>query len=448
MQLISGQKVVLSQLLNTQLSFILKLQFKASFPIDFSCFGIGLNDQLYHDDYMTFYNQPSSPKGEVNYQFAQGQHQFQFNLSQVDVNQLHRFVLCATVDAEHMTMRNIEQAKVELCDLNGQVLAVYPLHAEQFSQEKAVMMAEIYYRSDAWRMAAIGQGFNGGLKALVEHFGGEVAEDEVTHSTPQQNIASSQNAIQQNQSNQAIVSNIDLKKRLVLDKIEKQAPHLIDLTKKSLISLEKNQLLDVKARVALVLDYSGSMDHQYKNGDVQKVLDRIMPLALNFDDDGSFECWAFAEKSVRLSDVNLQNLNRYVDTEAGGFKKWKAGARYNNEPAVLESVVQYFTQKNTSQLPVYVVFISDGGVSETRKIKQILKDASVQPIFWQFIGIGGRNYGVLEQLDTMDGRVVDNCNFFAMQNINSLPEAELYDLLLKEFPLWLKEAKTKNILRG
>lgn len=443
MQLVSGQKVVLSQLLNTHQSFILKLEFNASFPIDFSCFAIGLNDQLYHDDYMTFYNQPRSPKGEVSYVFEQGQHQFQFNLAQVDLNQLRRFVICATVDAEQMTMRDIQQGTVELCDLNGQILAVYPLNVSQFSQEKAVMLTEIYFKSETWRWAAIGQGFNGGLKALVEHFGGEVAEEDApTHTSPRPSISQPNSSSEQ----LSVAPMIDLKKRLVLDKIEKNAPRLMDLTKKSLISLEKNQLLEVKARVALVLDYSGSMDQQYKNGDVQKVLDRIMPLALNFDDDGSFECWAFAEKSVRLSDVHLHNLNRYIETEAGGFKKWKAGARYNNEPAVLESVLNYFTQQNTSQLPVYVVFISDGGVSETKKIKQILKAASAQPIFWQFIGIGGRNYGVLEQLDNMEGRVVDNCNFFAMQNINSLPESELYDLLLKEFPVWLKEAKTKNIL--
>ncbi|MEG0488251.1 MAG: VWA domain-containing protein, partial [Acinetobacter sp.] len=310
----------------------------------------------------------------------------------------------------------------------------YPLNGSSFHQEKALMLAEIYYKSDAWRIAAIGQGFNGGLKALVQHFGGEVAED----TTPNSQIE--EKAVE-------VVSKVDLKKKIVLDKIEKAAPHLVDLTKKSLISLEKNNLLDVKARVALVLDYSGSMHQQYIKGDVQKVLDRIMPLAVNFDDDGSFECWAFAEKSLRLSDVTLKNLQNFVNTDQGGHSKWNAGARYNNEPVVLEAVLNYFTKENPSNLPVYIVFISDGGVSQSKKIKNILKDASLQPIFWQFVGIGGRNYGVLEQLDTMDGRIVDNCNFFEMANIQSMPEAQLYDALLQEFPLWLKEAKNKNIIR-
>ncbi|WP_407305474.1 vWA domain-containing protein, partial [Acinetobacter sp.] len=216
----------------------------------------------------------------------------------------------------------------------------------------------------------------------------------------------------------------------------------------SLISLEKRSLLGLKARVALVLDYSGSMNQQYKSGDVQQVLDRIMPLALNFDDDGSFECWAFAEKALRLNNVTLGNLNNYIASEQGGYKKWNAGAGYNNEPAVLEDVLRYFSQETPSDLPVYIVFISDGGVAEARKIKKILQEASSQPIFWQFVGIGGKNYGVLERLDTMEGRVVDNCNFFNIENIKSISDLMLYDFLLQEFPIWLTEAKNRNIVRG
>lgn len=44
-------------------------------------------------------------------------------------------------------------------------------------------------------------------------------------------------------------------------------------------------------------------------------------------------------------------------------------------------------------------------------MQQILTACANLPIFWQFVGVGGSNYGVLEKLDTMTGRVVDNCNF-------------------------------------
>lgn len=438
MQLISGQKISMSQLIQMDTRFSIRIQFQAPFELDLSSFGLGINDKLYHDDYMTFYNQPQTPQHEVEYRQQGTTHIFQIDLEKMNTNQIPRFVICATVSHDSSLMKNIQQGQVELLNQQGQVVAHYGLNAEYFDQEKAVMLTEIYFKNDVWKIAAIGQGFNGGLKALVEHFGGEVEKPDTTQLPHTSHSAS----------NQVLVSPIDLRKKVILEKVEKDAPHLIELTKKSIISLEKNNLFNVKARVALILDYSGSMNQQYKSGDVQRVLDRIMPLALNFDDDGSFECWAFAQKPLRLTNINLNNLNDYIETEKGGYKNWQAGARYNNEPDVLEQVVQYFTQQSPSADPVYVVFISDGGITETGKIKKILKAASTQPIFWQFVGIGGQHYGVLEKLDNMSGRVVDNCNFFAMDNIQSMPDSQLYDCLLREFPFWLIEAKNKNILRG
>ncbi|MDN5648366.1 MAG: TerD family protein, partial [Acinetobacter sp.] len=315
MQFITGQKLALHQLLQTETQFKLRVQVQAPFEIDISSFGIAPNDKLFHDDYMTFYNQPQTPKGEVQYQLQGNMHSFAFDLNKIDTARTSRFVICATLSNEQSQIHNIQSILVELCNQQGQVLASYLLNGSNFSQEKAVMLTEIYFKSDAWRIAAIGQGFNGGLKALVEHFGGEVEES----------AAAAPSTVNPSTSNTP--STIDLKKKVVLDKIQNAAPHLVDITKKSLISLEKNNLLDVKARVALVLDYSGSMHQQYIKGDVQKVLDRIMPLAVNFDDDGSFECWAFAEKSLRLSDVTLNNLENFVNTDQGGHPKWKAGAR-------------------------------------------------------------------------------------------------------------------------
>ena len=54
--------------------------------------------------------------------------------------------------------------------------------------------------------------------------------------------------------------------------------------------------------------------------------------------------------------------------------------------------------------------------------------------------------GILEKLDTLTDRVVDNCNFFAIDQLDSLLESELYDLMLQEFPQWLEQAKAKQIL--
>ena len=67
-------------------------------------------------------------------------------------------------------------------------------------------------------------------------------------------------------------------------------------------------------------------------------------------------------------------------------------------------------------------------------------------MFWQFVGVGGSDYGILERLDDMKGRVVDNCNFFALDDLHDVSEQDLYDRLLEEFPTWLKEATAKGIV--
>jgi hypothetical protein len=99
-----------------------------------------------------------------------------------------------------------------------------------------------------------------------------------------------------------------------------------------------------------------------------------------------------------------------------------------------------------SQLPAYVLFITDGSVSHEKDIKQLIIESSQMPIFWQFVGVGGSGYGVLERLDTMSGRYVDNANFFALDDFRKVSNEELYDRLLTEFPQWLKEIRAKKII--
>ncbi len=63
------------------------------------------------------------------------------------------------------------------------------------------------------------------------------------------------------------------------------------------------------------------------------------------------------------------------------------------------------------------------------------------------MGLGGRGYGILEKLDTMSGRVIDNRGFFAVDDLHQLTEEQLYDRMLQEFSQWLREARAKGIIR-
>lgn len=249
--------------------------------------------------------------------------------------------------------------------------------------------------------------------------------------------------------------------KLSLEKKLASEPKLIDLAKKADTTLDKYQLNETIARVALVLDASGSMKEQYKTGKVQEVINRLLPLAVHFDDNAELDVWAFSQDAFRLPSVTLSNYSDFINTA-----NWQNWVKYgNDEPKAIQAVLARYSYKKRSwwhrfiawlkalfglgqskNLPVLVIFISDGGVNKDKEIKRLLTDAAHLPIFWQFVGIGGRNYGVLEKLDTLQGRFVDNCGFFALDDLHSVSEQELYDRLLKEFPLWLKAAKEKNII--
>ncbi|MCS0669677.1 VWA domain-containing protein [Cytobacillus firmus] len=218
----------------------------------------------------------------------------------------------------------------------------------------------------------------------------------------------------------------------------------ISLLKKTAgIVLEKKNLTNVTARVGLVLDISGSMRKLYKNGTVQRVVERILAVASQFDDDGALDIWVYDNEFSRLKPVTEHDFEGYVDQYILNNDLIHKFGR-NDEPPVMEDIIQKYTSEDPSKDPAFIVFINDGGCKKT--IKKPVAASSDKPLFWQFVGIGDSNFEVLEKLDEMDGRYIDNANFFHIKDIETISDNELYDLLLNEFPDWLKEAKEKNVI--
>jgi len=218
----------------------------------------------------------------------------------------------------------------------------------------------------------------------------------------------------------------------------------INLMKKTAgIVLEKKKLTGVVARVGLVLDISGSMRSLYNNGSVQKVVERILAVASQFDDDGMLDIWVYDNEFSRLPAISEKDFENYVNMRILNNDSIHKFGR-NNEPPVMYDVMNKYLQEEPSSDPAFVVFINDGGCKRT--IKKPVVSSSDKPIFWQFVGVGNANFEVLENLDTMEGRFIDNANFFHVQDIDTTTDEQLYDQLLNEFPEWIREAKQKNVL--
>ncbi len=223
LNLITGQKAKFTDSGIAQ-QFTLIVELTTSTVIDVACFGLNAQQQLVSDDYMTFYNQPKTPCGAVSWRADNQQQRFDIDLTKLP-STIDYLVLTATIDGQ-ATMRELGASKVML-EQAGQVLTSYQFDGNNYDNERAIMLLQVYRKSDIWRINAIGQGFNGGLSALVTHFGGEVADDEVVDkkeltNASNQALSSSTNTT----TNQS--SSLNLKK-VTLDKPGSE--HRISLTK-------------------------------------------------------------------------------------------------------------------------------------------------------------------------------------------------------------------------
>ncbi|QJT19605.1 tellurium resistance protein TerF [Aeromonas sp. 1805] len=422
MELISGQNVQLS---GHELVIEVTYQQGGEFSgdIDTSAFLLTNVDKVRSDSDFIFYNQPESPDGAVSYEKTATGGRYTVNTSKVD-EAIQKIALTVVIDGSS-TVSHLSSLGLSIA---GQVTYQVPLVDRS---EKALIMGQIYRHGGAWKFKALGMGFNGGLAALATNYG-VVVDDEPTTPTPAPIPAPRKSP-----------AGVSLEKKLA-----EQAPYLVSLAKPVGVSLAKHKLEQVKAKVAFVLDGSGSMTSQFKRGNVQAVLERIAVLAAQFDDDGQMDVWGFAERHKKYPNVSLSNLKGYISSiqssgKRGLFELLPTLGGTNNEPPVMNEIIDNFRD---SKEPVYIVFITDGGISKTRAIKEAIRESANYPIFWKFVGLGGSNYGILENLDNFTDRVIDNTDFFPIDDFQSVSDELLYDKLLTEFSGWLSEAKGRSII--
>ena len=412
--MVKGWKDKLENHVNLNEKIFVDMKVKGNAEYDFCCFGVDGNGKLSDDRYMIFYNQKTSPKAEVSEEDIADGVRYTLNLPTIP-DFINRLVFTVSIDG-NKTMGEMNSLETKIYQSGAKDIEM-TLGGNDFSNEKAVIVMEIY-RKDVWRIGCVASGFDGGLSALLKYFGGE----EVVSEPVQEPV---------------VVEPV----KVSLEKKMEKAPELISLVKPLVFELKKNNLETTVARVGLVLDISGSMVPRFKNGTVQSIVNKTLPLAVQFDDDGELDFWFYGTTARKMNSVNLKNYMMAVPEDSKHLMLDLGGR--NNEPIVMRMVVDEY--KDT-KIPAYVLFITDGGVNQKREIQNIITEASHLPIFWQFVGVGGKNYGILEKLDTMSGRYVDNAGFFALDDFKKVSNEELYARLLEEFPSWLEEIKRKGMI--
>ena len=135
---------------------------------DIACFGLDAAGTLSDDRYMVFFNQLVSPGNAITLVNAPGSARFTIDLDALPAS-IEKLVLTAAIDGD-ANMRSLGASHLSI----GNAVS-FPFSGADFLDEKAIIIAELYRRDGQWRFGAVGQGFSGGLAALLAHFGGTEA---------------------------------------------------------------------------------------------------------------------------------------------------------------------------------------------------------------------------------------------------------------------------------
>ncbi len=126
----------------------------AGLSVDFACFALDATGQLRDERYMTFFNQPCTPCGEVQGcsvpNDAQG---FAFTTSQLSA-WMERAVIAAS--ASDGTMSQISVGHLRLVPSQGEAELARSAFAESdFSAKQALMLGELHRKNGALRFMAV-----------------------------------------------------------------------------------------------------------------------------------------------------------------------------------------------------------------------------------------------------------------------------------------------------
>jgi stress response protein SCP2 len=413
--------------------------------IDLTAFLLRADGRVVNEDGMVFYNQPTVD-GVPGVQWrpggAAGRHELWLDpgfwgsdLVRVRVGLTVAAGVFGDVRGLAAVVRDAAGAEVAVLDLG------------QPDRQNALIVGEVYLHAGGLKVRCVGDGFTDGLRGLALDAGIAIEEEEPAESAapvesaapaaPAESAAPAAPA----ESGAPVASASN--SRIDLTKPAPGAP-AVNLRKYEVsIAVVKNRLDTQRFRVVLAIDASGSMKPMYRNGTVQRSLERMVAIADVLDDDGQMEVWFFGDYPVRSAPVTVHSMATYVDDNADAKKKAEGG---NYEPRAMREIIDW-TLAEPSPYPTLVLFWSDGGVHAEKKITQMLVQSSRLPIFWMYLGLGRSDYGVLARLDSVSGGVVDNAGFIPIDDIDHHPDETLYGEIFGSFVRpWIDAATAAGLL--
>src|SRR4051812_22342694 len=156
---VQGEKVALDGLVRRRARVGISVD--GPFVVDVACFGLGPDGRL-DEAFFIFYNQTASPDGSVSMSGVPRSGAAIFDVDLVAVpGAVEQLVFTAVIDGPG-AMADIRSGQAVVSEDGVDVLR-FDLGSGLFTEERAVIVAELYRRGVGWRFAGVAQGFNGGF---------------------------------------------------------------------------------------------------------------------------------------------------------------------------------------------------------------------------------------------------------------------------------------------
>lgn len=152
------------------------------YDLDASAFMLGADRKLPEDEFFVFYNNLVSPDKAVessgddltggNRDGGSDNETLFVDLEKVDprINEILFTVTIHEAEKRRQNFGQVHNSYIRIYDaVTNELIARYDLE-EDFSVETAVEFGRLYKRNGAWRFEAMGNGFKGGLQALVDKY--------------------------------------------------------------------------------------------------------------------------------------------------------------------------------------------------------------------------------------------------------------------------------------
>jgi hypothetical protein len=221
------------------------------------------------------------------------------------------------------------------------------------------------------------------------------------------------------------------------------------------VSLAKKDLQGIRARVILLLDFSGSMAGGYVSGKVQALIRRVLAFGMNVDTDGQIEVFRFGSSvDSRPLIVDAGNYATAADVLAqgqmgstnltAGLRKIAEIAREAGEVIYLFVITDGQPDDDASAVLQYVeladlpVFVKNLAIREVSFLKNVDEFKPARGLFGR-----QRPDPVYAPLAT---RTVDNCNTQFVYDPDGLSPEKFAELATVEWHDWFIAAQHAGIL--